>query len=533
MSSKLEMKYHFTSEFQDEEFFLPNILFFFRFPFNNSKVFKQWMNFVIESDLNVSLKSKQQKKISKYSSICSQHFLQSDFSQSQSRRFLRKNAVPSIKKSIKSFARQNEPEVEQVEIDMEDPLCDSCGLCKSTKPTLNNVVDDYLFGLIRKCLPLTTIHVNFFQKLCCDCVNSLNSFSAFIDKVMASQNVMINQNFLETEEVGIFVNPVGNIKVEPITNFENEPKTPSIQVINFTQQSPPSINRKLSATSFTPQKKCEILEIVDIKPFHSFDGSLQHEPYDDEDDIQILSPKQLKVELTDPDEDGSNELEQIRNYVFVSTVFLKDHNYTKTISMKSGEHNVKTEYDDDVQDFIGNCPVSNPEIKICHICHKAFRSFRKFLIHKVVFHKLVRSDKMIQKKIKLYTKNKTRFNRQKIRKICTKIIKRKKQKIEILSVKENDKKQCKRVRKSYNCPTCLKTFSGPKNLYQHKISHTVPSYTCNLCDKKFKRLHGLKQHVKSIHEKEKTHVCPICRYSYFNKFDMFKCRHSKLKTKKS
>lgn len=478
-----------------------------RFPFSNHAVFKKWVDFVMQSN---NTKNKKPKKITKFSSICCKHFLKSDFSSSQTRKFLKKNVVPSITTEVVVNLRERQDTLddEPVEVVLEDPLSnDACGLCKNSSHATLNLVDDYYFGLIRKCLPLVNINLNLLQKLCADCIKMLENFSLFVDKVISSQCIFV-------PEPSILKCPERSIKVEPLTSFDEELKRPNIQVVNFTQQSP----------SFTQQKKCEILEIVDIKPFH-----FHQESYDDEDEIQILSPKQLKVELTDPDEDGSNELELIRNYVHISTVFLHDHNYTLTSTLKGVEHNVKTEFDDDAV-------LCEPAVvvKICNLCNKTFKTFKKYLIHKLRVHQAMKTQKSraCSGCSKIFTRDSKLRNhkihgcqRRKIGKICTKVIERKMQK----AVKAHLKQQVKRLKKSYSCPTCHKTFNGPKNLYQHKVSHKASFYSCSLCDKKFKRAHGLKQHVKSIHEKEKNFICPICKHPYLLKADMTKCRHSKLK----
>jgi Zinc-finger double-stranded RNA-binding len=449
----------------------------------------------------------------------------SDFSQSQQRKFLKKSAVPSVIRASKLLNNRKDSEVAndeddepvEVQVEAEDPLdCNvatSCGLCKSFSSL--TAVEDYHKGIIRKCLPLVMINESFLQKLCKNCLSILDTFSLFIDKVLTVQNSYIPTLYENYSAHDSNIIQTQRIKVEPMANIEEEVKFPSIQVINFTQE-PPSFN------PFAQQKKCEILEIVDIKPFN-FDGTLQQENYDDEDEIQILSPTELKVELTDPDEDGSNELEQIRNYVFISTVFLQDHNYYKTPALKIAEENVKMEYDDEIIDSIAQ-PLEVH--RICTLCNnKSFKSFKKFLIHKMIVHQPNKS------KLKHHRKVLVANNQQKIRKICSKIIKQKKEKM----MKENEKplpskKNQKRVTgKSYTCPICFKNFRGPKNLYQHKISHQISSYYCTLCDKRFKRAHGLKQHVKSIHEKVKNFQCPICNHRYLLKADMQKCRHRALK----
>lgn len=449
------------------------------------------MDFVLSDQ---SSKDNKPKKITKFSSVCSQHFLPSDYSQSQHRRFLKKSAFPSVIKTInfpdhevKTLEEDDEPV--EIQVEAQDPLNnDCCGLCRSSSNL--TLVEDFHRCLVHKCLPLIMINDNFLKKICINCFSILDTFSMFIDKILQVKNNACHPTFHKGFPVPDHNNQPQRIKIEPVANIEEETKMPSIQVINFT----PSHQETT--------KKCEILEIVDIKPFN-FDGTLQQENYDDEDEIQILSPTQLKVELTDPDdlEDGSNELEQIRNYVFISTVFLQDHNYFKTSPMEIADEQVKTEYEEEER-------IVQPQeaTRTCTSCPKVFKSFRKLLFHKLTVHQSIKS------KLKKRRKNVFVKNQQKIRKMCSTIIRRKQQKV----TKENEKPSANK-KKSYICPICHKSYPGAKNLYQHKISHQVSNYACETCHKRFKRAHGLKQHIKSIHEKEKNFECPICNHRYLLK----------------
>lgn len=461
-----------------------------RFPLNNPEVFEKWKDFVEQSDTD-KMKKQKPKKITKYSSICSKHFDPSDFVFTHSRKFLKKSAVPTFRE--REFKEQ--PLEENTIEYAEDPLCNSfCYFCRKFSQLI--VVDQYYFDVIRKCLPSIVVLTPGFHRICSECTKLLNTFSAFIDMAMVSQNNLLGNEIQSIKR---------NIKVEPeFTNFEES---------SFHLQPAPQV-----MTSMAAQKKCEILEIVDIKPFH-FENGLQHESvYEDEDEIQILSPKPMKVELMDPDDEGSNELELIRNYVFVSTVFLQDHNYTKSDSLENVEPRVKTENDEPFE--MPQTAASVP-CKQCSQCGKTFRNLKKYLIHKILNHK---AQKYSKRNISL----KRRFS-----KPSTLV-----EKTENLQAKhpaDNFRREIikkKEKIKSYICPTCSKEFKGSKNLYQHKISHrTASNYQCHLCNKKFKRSHGLKQHVKSIHEKEKNHKCPICNHKYLLKADMTKCRHSKLKNR--
>lgn len=405
-----------------------------------------------------------------------------------------------------------------MEVEVEDPLgpSDSCSLCRNSGSLMKlKSVDEYYFSLVRKCLPFLIIDLNFLHKLCEDCIKHLSTFSSFIDKVVSSQNLISNTS-QPAEQSHEVLNIKNYIKVEPVANYEDEEKQTSSSI---TSPQWPTIRQNLYSLPFTPPKKCEILEIVDIKPFH-FDRSLQHETFD-EDDIQILSPKQLKVEIDPDDEDGSNELEQIRNFLFISSIFLQDHNYVKS--------NVKREFDEESNE---NLAETSEHLKVCVLCSKSFTTIKRYLMHKIHFHRTIKSEKCQDHK-RLRMKQSKRQNYQKIRKVCTNIIKTRKKRVEQAKASSlklrKDRQQVHKQKKAYKCPTCSKRFPGPKNLYQHKISHATSYYSCNICEKRFQRPHGLRQHVKSIHEQEKKHICPICSHRFALKADMHKCKHSKLK----
>lgn len=449
----------------------------FRFPFHKTDVFEKWIEFLQCHPSDPTKKSKD-KKISRYSSICSRHFTASDFKDCR----LKKTAYPTVhqKAAVTSVDERKNEEEEIVEIGTEDPLSsDVCSLCQDGKNHRLLEIDDFYIALITKCLPFV-VQLSFLQKLCSDCAQHLTNFSLFIDKIILAQNQM-QMLPIVTESVTANNLPaapsVRKIKVEPMSTFEQEEKLPSIHVIDFVQQSQQK----------SQQQKCEILEIVDIKPF-SFDGNIQQENPED-DEIQILSPKQLKVELTDHDEEAeaSNIL----------AVFRQDHNYVRNDVIEIAEPNVKTERIDDESLII-----SRPS-KICSLCNKSFSTIKKYLIHKISKH----------------PRSKTRRLQFSQSSCGSKTVARKK---ENFTAKTNSGK-------TFQCPDCSKSFSGSKSLYQHSMSHKASSYTCHVCDKKFKRKHGLTQHFKSIHEQEKTHVCHVCNYRYLLKADMLRCRHSKLK----
>lgn len=427
----------------------------------------------------------------------------------------------------------------EIVIEEEEPATtlELCGLCRTqSAPFQLHIFDEYNFSIIRKCIPFVNFNVSFIQKICVDCVAILNTFSSFIDKILIAQNIFnpeIVQQQQQTENHGTEsdftpprlssdIRPLPRIKLEPMTH-EEELKVPYLKAINFANSH--NFNKPNSS-----QKKLEILEIVDIKPLNflpietnalSCDVSDSYE----EDECQILSPPQLKVEIA---EDGENEHELIKNHMHLSTVFLHDHNYTKE-NQPINVRSVKKETENEIFDF--EIPVeSHIEVisyKTC--CKKKFSSIRQYLLHKIKRHQQnpVKKCKICQKlfpnaiSLRYHKISKCKSkNRVQYRKVINEL----KQEIE--------KSPIKQVNKVYSCPICSKSFKGPKNVYQHKLSHRESKNKCNICNKVYKRKHGLRQHIRAQHEKVRKFQCFVCSHRYALKGDVKKCKHRDLKKNK-
>lgn len=446
--------------------------------------------------------------------MCSQHFKKSDFNPSgdKTRKFLKRTACPSIVSS-ENIPIEKEP-IDTILIEDEPLIFERCGLCR-TRSAVHQLhpFDEYNFTLMRKCIPFINFNINLMQKICVDCEAILNTFSTFIDKILIAQN-LISQEFVLQQNESQF----SGIKVEPTHEDENFNVSPIkfIEQINPKIQKPPTL------------KKLEILEIVDIKPLNflpyetnALNSCEVNESYE-ERECQILSPPQLKVEIA---EDGENELEGIKNYMLISSVYLHDHNYYME-NQEINVRNVKTEYE--VQEIFEsqNMIESNQTqwVKIC--CKKKFKTFRHYLIHKVIRHKRLKkckfcnqilANEVILKHHKKYSCKKLSNDKKNYKKVLEKI------------KKKHEPKETLKKRKSYSCPTCKKLFKGPKNLYQHKLSHRASNISCKICGMKFKRKHGLRQHIMAQHEKKKMYNCPICKHPYALKGDIKRCKHSDLR----
>ncbi|XP_044742585.1 zinc finger protein 235-like [Chrysoperla carnea] len=61
------------------------------------------------------------------------------------------------------------------------------------------------------------------------------------------------------------------------------------------------------------------------------------------------------------------------------------------------------------------------------------------------------------------------------------------------------------------CNMCGKGFNTRAELKIHMLSHSdEKTFACQTCNMKYKTMHGLRYHVKSVHLNLKPHPCPIC-----------------------
>ena len=90
-------------------------------------------------------------------------------------------------------------------------------------------------------------------------------------------------------------------------------------------------------------------------------------------------------------------------------------------------------------------------------------------------------------------------------------------------------------RKKHNrhCDICFKNFTTTSGLYVHKktIHEKIKAFKCAKCDRTFKRLHHLQDHMKLKHE-PKGFQCDICYLEFALKRDLKKHKsavHAKIK----
>jgi len=69
-------------------------------------------------------------------------------------------------------------------------------------------------------------------------------------------------------------------------------------------------------------------------------------------------------------------------------------------------------------------------------------------------------------------------------------------------------------KKSFICEECGKGYLTLNSLNTHKIVHSDDKpFKCSKCEKTFKRMAALKEHLRNTHTDEKHFQCLICQYA--------------------
>lgn len=209
------------------------ILFIYRFPFQSPDLLRDWIAFVERGPA---------WQPSRWSRICSRHFLPTDFKENVFRKCLKRSAIPTVKKINFSFPPTTLAQFPQYDtisnddtivIDEDLPvsaalqlyqLQDSysattgmnitnnidtisnsnaeapykiyeiiCRLCaqiiSDTNSTQQNIDDTGIMSIFTKCFPTITLELSdsFPNKICNDCLVNLRQFAVFVERVQTVQ----------------------------------------------------------------------------------------------------------------------------------------------------------------------------------------------------------------------------------------------------------------------------------------------------------------------------------------------------------
>ncbi|KAL4709980.1 hypothetical protein ACJJTC_003943 [Scirpophaga incertulas] len=73
----------------------------------------------------------------------------------------------------------------------------------------------------------------------------------------------------------------------------------------------------------------------------------------------------------------------------------------------------------------------------------------------------------------------------------------------------------------FACASCGRRYITQTALDVHEMLHTLERpFPCHICDKKYRTPGQVQQHIKQVHNKEKSHLCQYCSKSFFKKYHL-------------
>ncbi|XP_039228848.1 uncharacterized protein LOC6529641 isoform X2 [Drosophila yakuba] len=197
---------------------------FHRFPFKRKDLLQKWKEFTQRSG---------QWMPSKWSALCSRHFVDEDFNCSHNRKTLKKNAVPSIRVSeedsinghLEQLSPSNRPTHKQTLSRAAESAATgvkaTCRFCGSSATNCTSFDKSFeLFGMIQKCFPTLQILQDdtLPKEICQECCVQLERFSQFIDVVMLAQSELQRKY---RRQLKIKQEPLVRVKQEACESLDN------------------------------------------------------------------------------------------------------------------------------------------------------------------------------------------------------------------------------------------------------------------------------------------------------------------------
>lgn len=195
----------------------------FRFPFKRKDLLQKWMDFTQRSG---------QWMPSKWSAVCSRHFIDADFNCSNNRKTLKKNAVPTVRvppaESLNVIVEQVtrlpaatvETAASNVNVSGTKSMCRFCGTSSPNCVSFDKSFE--LFAMIQKCFPTLQIlqddTLPLPKVICGECCRQLERFSQFCDVVMLAQSELQRKY---RRQLKIKQEPVVRVKQEACESLDN------------------------------------------------------------------------------------------------------------------------------------------------------------------------------------------------------------------------------------------------------------------------------------------------------------------------
>ncbi|EDV31244.2 uncharacterized protein Dana_GF15259 [Drosophila ananassae] len=198
---------------------------FHRFPFKRKDLLQKWKDFTQRNG---------QWMPSKWSAVCSRHFVDADFNCCNNRKTLKKNAVPTVRVPEEDGLNVMVEQVQATNRSLAKPTLSSaaepppsssskctCRFCGSSATNCSSFEKSFeLFGMIQKCFPtLQILQDDTLPKdICGDCCRQLERFSKFIDVVMQTQSELQRKY---RRQLKIKQEPLVRVKQEASDNLDN------------------------------------------------------------------------------------------------------------------------------------------------------------------------------------------------------------------------------------------------------------------------------------------------------------------------
>lgn len=168
---------------------------------------------------------------SKWSAVCSRHFVDSDFNCSNNRKTLKKNAVPTVRvptgeslnlivEQVTTLPATTATAETAAAVNGAKSMCRFCGTSAPNCVSFDKSFE--LFGMIQKCFPTLQIlqddTLPLPKDICGDCCRQLERFSQFCDVVMLAQSELQRKY---RRQLKIKQEPVVRVKQEACESLDN------------------------------------------------------------------------------------------------------------------------------------------------------------------------------------------------------------------------------------------------------------------------------------------------------------------------
>lgn len=357
----------------------------FRFPVTNPDILNLWIKFTGRGS---------SWKPSRHSSICSRHFLPTDFREYCSRKCLKRNSVPTIemKNSISyetfhisnhlnnnnnttAMKYSNNEAADEYRVINEarddnynekllfEMRCRLCGerIYQFLNVDMGNLDDFRVDTMIRKCLPTMNISPDNDQsRVICSCCNSqLKQYSEFVDRIHSYQKDLIYSNCQEYDVETNQTCSATNALPESSSIFiKQEPVNVKQEKTDGSKRKPHDFLKNLHSTHMISNNEKNFPTVATkLQPIADFE--LLNDEYSEkrtESDREQMGSSEIMeiitlnnpvsfIDLAEDDPGGHADTKKLKmeNLTDIDRRFEVEHAYAKRVQATSTVHHLKEE----------------------------------------------------------------------------------------------------------------------------------------------------------------------------------------------